>query len=70
MPLPCGWSTLELRDGVGEFEDENLELKLEIHELRRPSFLALETLFFNPFLSSVLCLPINEGREDEWGCDG
>jgi hypothetical protein len=46
---------LEFRDGVGE--DENLELKLEIHELLLPSFFGVPGL--KPFLLSSVLWPLS-----------
>jgi hypothetical protein len=66
LPDPFVWgfpSTLEFLDGVGEFDEENFELKLAIQELLRPSFLFAE-LGLRPFLASSLLVPLpNGGRE-------
>lgn len=53
---------LDWREGVGEVDEENFELILEIHELRLPSLLPLGVLVFKFFLSSALCPLGSVGR--------
>lgn len=56
-----------MRDGVGEFDDENLELRLEIQELLLPSFFPPGALLFTPFFESSGVCPFDRGgREGGW----